>query len=274
MCREKMHQIVIMDFSGVYGLESFYEGEEADWVEVQGLPGCNCYCDEEARQQLQEKIREYPAFGMHFIDSGNYHYMSRIWLEKLQEPFRLLVLDNHTDMQPPAFGGILSCGGWIQAALEELPYLEEVILVGPDEEAFAQIETKWKEHVRFLSREELQSLPRKEIRQFFREIGGDLPLYISIDKDVLSTEDACTGWSQGDMRISELVEYLELAAKACREAGQRIAGVDVCGESSDASGMGHQRNDRANLALLKWYCRQEEWLKERIKDKELCGKNC
>ena len=57
----------------------------------------------------------------------------------MEHPFRLLVFDNHTDMQLPAFGGLLSCGGWIAASLEEVPMLQEVILVGPDEEAYTPV---------------------------------------------------------------------------------------------------------------------------------------
>lgn len=114
--------------------------QNISWVEVQELTGSNCYCDEEAAKVLKEKLKKFSAEGMHFIDSGNYHYMSRIWLEKLEIPFRLVVFDNHTDMQLPAFGGLLSCGGWIAASLEELPLLEEVILIGPDQEAFDQTE--------------------------------------------------------------------------------------------------------------------------------------
>lgn len=237
-----------MNFSGIYRGESFYEGEKTAWVEVQGLPGSNCYCDEEAYVQLQEKIREFPLEGIHFIDSGNYHYMSRIWLEKIKQPFRLLVFDNHTDMQPPAFGGILSCGGWIAAALEELPLLQEVMLCGPDEEAFLQVPPEFKERTRFLSRERLRT--RTDVLTFFEEIPTDLPLYLSIDKDVLCQADACTTWSQGDMRLAELLEYLEIVFRRFDEAGQQILGTDICGECDPDQQESSASNDRANRALL------------------------
>ncbi len=242
-----------MDFSGIYGWEQFYEKEEADWVEVQGLLGSNCYCDDEAYKQLREKIREFPAEGIHFIDSGNYHYMSRIWLEKIQEPFRLLVFDNHTDMQPPAFGGILSCGGWIAAALEELPFLKEVLLVGPDEEAFGQTDAELMKKVRFLSREALTGQPAEESRRFFEGIPSDLPLYVSVDKDVLRWGDAATSWSQGDMRLSELLDYLEITAGVLAGEGQRLLGMDICGECNPAQAEQSPANDCANRALLEWY---------------------
>ena len=51
------------------------------------------------------------AEGIHFLDSGNYHYVTKLWLDQVKEPFDLLVLDHHTDLQQPMFGDILSCGG-------------------------------------------------------------------------------------------------------------------------------------------------------------------
>lgn len=258
MTEKKSSEIVIMNFSGIYREEHFYEGAETAWLEVQGLPGSNCYCDDDAAAELREKIREFPAKGIHFIDSGNYHYMSRIWLEKIKQPFRLLVFDNHTDMQPPAFGGILSCGGWIAAALEELPFLKGVMLCGPDEEAFSQVPEVLKGRVRFLSRESLQEGRQADDNErnlaaagFFEKIPTDLPLYVSIDKDVLCREDACTAWSQGDMRLLELEEYLKIVLKRFESAGQQIAGVDICGECDPDHQEGSTVNDAANGRLLK-----------------------
>ena len=252
----KNNEIIIMNFSGIYRSESFYDGENVTWVEVQGLLGSNCYCDEEAMIQIREKIQEFSAEGIHFIDSGNYHYMSRIWLEKITQPFRLLVFDNHTDMQPPAFGGILSCGGWIAAAVEELPLLKEVVLCGPDEESFGQVPEEWTKKVRFLSREKCRVWRQDEnasetVMKFFSEIPTDLPLYVSVDKDVLCEEDACTTWSQGDMRLSELLEYLDAVLHQFADAGQEIAGIDICGECDPDQNERSEVNDKANSELLK-----------------------
>ena len=130
--------IVIMDFSGIYQEEQFYEGEQISWIDLSDISGTNCYCDGDAQAQILERMEKYPVSGIYFIDSGNYHYMSRIGIGRVKEPFNLLVFDNHTDMQLPAFGGLLSCGGWIASALEEVEKLHEVWLIGPDEEAYGQ----------------------------------------------------------------------------------------------------------------------------------------
>lgn len=248
-----------MDFSGIYESQQFYRGEDVSWVEVREIPGTNCYCDTEAAENLRARIAEFPVGGIHFIDSGNYHYMSRIWLEKIKEPFRLLVFDNHTDMQPPAFGGLLSCGGWIAAALEELENLKELVLVGPDEEAYSHTgyeikkEPAFVERVCFLSREKLSAGNAEEIKRFFEKIGTELPLYISVDKDVLCGEDAHTAWSQGDMRLEELTGYLEIVAGRLVRDGGILLGVDICGECDVKESGSSAVNDAANHVLLEFF---------------------
>lgn len=245
-----------MNFSGIYKQQQFWQTGEIQrnisWVEVQELPGSNCYCDGDAMETLRQKLEEFDADGIHFIDSGNYHYMSRIWLEKLNTPFRLVVFDNHTDMQPPAFGGLLSCGGWVAASLEELPLLKEVLLVGPDQEAFDQTEPVLREKVRFLSREKLGEMTLEEKISFFEELTAEFPTYLSVDKDVLCPEEATTTWSQGEMTLEELCQFVKILLEK-----QDILGMDVCGECDPDACEGDHLNDLANRKLL------EIWRKER-----------
>lgn len=245
-----------MNFSGIYKQQQFWQTGEIQrnisWVEVQELPGSNCYCDGDAMETLRQKLEEFDADGIHFIDSGNYHYMSRIWLEKLNTPFRLVVFDNHTDMQPPAFGGLLSCGEWVAASLEELPLLKEVLLVGPDQEAFDQTEPVLREKVRFLSREKLGEMTLEEKVSFFEELTAELPTYLSVDKDVLCPEEVSTTWSQGEMTLEELCQFVKILLEK-----QDILGMDVCGECDPDACEGDHLNDLANRKLL------ELWRKER-----------
>lgn len=244
-------ETVITNFSGIYKNQNFYKNyaeEEIFWTELSDLSGCNCYCDAEASDRIRKEIQAFTGKGLHFIDSGNYHYMTRLWLEKLQIPFRLLVFDNHTDMQPPAFGGLLSCGGWIAASLEELPLLQEVILVGPDEDSYTQVEPDLQQKVLFLSREKLSTMTTEEKEGFFNNLSEDLPLYVSVDKDVLCKGDASTTWSQGDMHLSELMSFLELVLER-----QNILGMDVCGECDMDSCSEDFLNDHANEAILRMW---------------------
>ncbi len=258
--------MVVMSFSGVYEEQSFWrqsgkeKGPALHWLDCRGLPGTNCYCDEEARAQLRERLRAFPAEGVHFLDNGNYQYISTLWLERLEEPFDLLVLDHHTDVQPPAFGGILSCGGWIRQVMEENPWVRQVYVAGPPAEAVRQAEEERSRErqaggeggfcegqIQWISEEEMrcpaawQGRLRKE-----GEKTAPRPLYISVDKDILAQDYADTNWDQGSLDRDTLLRCLREAA-----ALRPLAGMDVCGENPETEA-GEQRrreNEKTNALL-------------------------
>ena len=242
--------------SGIYESEG-YAWEQAGKIwDLRELRGTDGYLDPETEQFLEAELgrkketKELPRIRL--LDSGNYHYMSKLLLGLEKEDLFLAVFDHHTDMQPPAFGGLLSCGGWVAASLEELPLLKEVLLVGPDQEAFDQTEPVLQEKVRFLSRERLREMTMEEKVLFFEELSVDLPVYLSVDKDVLCAEDASTTWSQGDMTLEELGQFVAILLEK-----QDILGMDVCGECDPDACEGDHLNDLANRKLL------ELWRKER-----------
>ena len=251
-------QIVILDFSGIYQEEQFWKEENVIWADVREISGTNCYCDQEAVKELEEKLEDLPSEGIYFIDSGNYHYMSRIRAAQITEPFRLLVFDHHTDMQLPAFGGLLSCGGWISSALEEVENLMEVCLIGPPQVDYDQVEERFRRRVKYVSEEELSR------RSWWEEVPTDLPLFISIDKDVLCKQDASTTWSQGKMTLTELLTGLEKLLGRFQAKNGRISQVDICGECDPKESVENDKNDQANRMLLDFW---KEWLTD-VKGRE------
>ena len=66
----------------------------------------NCYCTPEAEAEMKTRIKDLEFSGIHFLDSGNYHYLSKFWIEKIEKPFSPLVFDHHTDMQEASFWGL------------------------------------------------------------------------------------------------------------------------------------------------------------------------
>ena len=215
------NNIVIMNFTGVYEKQEFYGDLGAVWLDLRDIQGTNCYCDEEAEAAIKERIRPMGPFGIHFLDSGNYHYVSKIWLDKVEGEFELLVFDHHTDMQMPMFGNILSCGGWIQAALDTNTGLKRVYLAGP---SCMEAEADGKRVVG-INEEELK-VPGCISRHM--EDSG-LPLYISLDKDILNRSCAVTNWDQGETQLEDVLACIKEAA-SCRS----IIGADVCGEDPEA----------------------------------------
>ena len=137
-------KVSIFNFTNVYNKESFYRDDKSsiscsignatclNVIDCSKISGTNCMCDDGAMSEIRSIIREHEigADEIHFIDNGNYHYMSAIMLEQVKEPFSLVVFDHHPDMQPPMFGDILSCGGWVLYALENNPNIRDVHIIG------------------------------------------------------------------------------------------------------------------------------------------------
>ena len=224
------NNIVIMNFSGVYevqGLKAVLEAGKTNnhiisQLDCQDIPGTNCYCDSLAEEEIGKRIVPFGPEGLHFLDSGNYHYLTKLWLELVKVPFELLVFDHHTDMQKPMVEGMTSCGDWAAQVIEQNENLEQLILVGASEADIQQINVKNQSKLITFSAEELRNNSGREKLDL---IETDVPFYISIDKDILDKHYIETNWSQGHMSLGMLEHLLKFFLK-----DKKIIGVDICGE--------------------------------------------
>ena len=253
--------VLITDFSGAFRREYFLPDEagcdapfEPDFevLDFTSLEGVKSYCDEASAAEISrrispfrfpsEKWREYPV---HIIDTGEYHYMSKLFTDSIDVPYTLLMIDNHTDLQEPAFGGILSCGGWLRESMLSSRTLQKVLLAGPEgriafyERRHAPAVSSATPASAYVVSFAIPSAPSvipSEVKEslpsgiFPLAIGefsliaeapltveglknicsNDLgpALYVSIDKDVMSKESYLTDWSQGTLSLAELKSLL------------------------------------------------------------------
>ncbi len=223
------------------------------YIDCTDIPGTDCYCDDEAVEAIRRRIAGAgitDARGIHFFDNGNYHYMSKIWTDMVQEPFSLVVFDHHPDMQEPRFGNILSCGGWVKKVLEENKFVQSVTLIGVADHLAEEIPPHDK--VMIIHESEIVTL---EGRSPDRVHASSHPLYISIDKDALSPDHAATNWDQGSLSLEHMKAIIEALAQ-----GHKIIGIDICGERArDFAGDEHHSvqeadalNDRTNRELVEF----------------------
>ena len=236
-------KMVIQDFTGVYADQPFMQGlresatpeRDIHWLDCTGIQGTDCYCDDDAVNAIRGQIAKAGienAEGIHFIDGGNYHYMSKIWTDMVQEPFSLVVFDHHPDMQAPRFGGILSCGGWVLEVLKNNRFVERTLLIGVADHLVDEIRAELSQtedahildKVTFIKESEVT---RKEIPGQAGEDKSHLSskLYLSIDKDALAPAYAATNWDQGSLSTAILKSIIADLA-----ANHRIIGIDICGE--------------------------------------------
>lgn len=239
----------IQDFAGVYAEQPFMEGlrraatqgtGKIHWMDCTNIGGTDCYCDDEAQAILREQMaaivrNETDSLGVHFFDNGNYHYMSKLWTELVQEPFDLVVFDHHPDMQPPRFEGILSCGGWIKEVLDHNKFVQNVVVIGVADHLVKEIREDLSQagsaeilnRVAFIRESELKKHPENLSSLVCSELASVLSsnIYLSIDKDALNTQEAATNWDQGSLTFEQLSETLTILAQK-----HKIIGVDICGE--------------------------------------------
>ncbi len=223
---------IICDMSGIYG--RMYPDKAR--VDMTDISGTNAYCDDAAAAEIRERLTG-PG-GIRLIDSGNYHYLSFFSMERIERPFSLVLIDNHTDMQQPGFGRILSCGGWVKYAMDELLLLKRVYLFGVGEEHLAEVEPLPENVVVCrpaasppadpTTAELATSDDESILAHSDSQIAAELPIFLSIDKDALTPEYAATDWDQGDMTEAGLFSIIENI-----KLHHTIIGVDICGEKKE-----------------------------------------
>ncbi len=277
--------ITICNFSNVYGNQPYLEGlrlsGKASWLDLSGISGTDCYCDDEAVAAIKAGLNKagvVDAQGIHFIDNGNFHYMSKLWTDMIQEPFTLVVFDHHPDMQEPRFGDILSCGGWVKKVLKENKFIDNVVIIGAADHLVKEIRSEIASHptgarndkgaesndkITFIRESEIAGEALTSTSFVFRlkELRSVLSsnIYLSIDKDALSPAYAATNWDQGSLDVVALKKIIADLA-----ASHKIIGIDICGERArDFAGDEHHTvqeadalNNELNRDLLDFITQQ------------------
>jgi len=165
-------------------------------LDVTGIEGTHGYLSDDSIDAVRKAAGELPLNAIHRCGDGNYHYLTLFFLERIKEKYELVLFDNHPDDQACAFSdGMISCGSWRLNARKLDNQKGEL----------------WIRDASDLSDEWLES--------------SDLPVYISIDLDVLDPQFIQTVWDQGNMTPDELLIAAERIFKA-----RRVIGIDICGK--------------------------------------------
>jgi arginase family enzyme len=175
--------------------------------------------------------------------SGDFHHLTALWLKSIQEPFTLIVFDNHPDwdIRPPRW----SCGGWVNRALEH-PHLQRVIVWGCGNfelrfpsRLFAnrralkndRLEVRpWAERLSEADRPRYRCLTRSTWKEEFAsevEKIADSRVYVSIDVDCLGENWAFANWENGLFEPEDLVWAMQQL-----HARSQVIGGDLCGAFS------------------------------------------
>ena len=274
-----MKSLAVFQMSGIYkdrDLRECFPGMDLCLFDCSEERGTNGFCDEEAKNRLRQQVVRMQAcleslhtekqhteplhtgedsegsaeedgrvevpYGVHLLDNGNYHYLSALMTERIREPYTLVLIDHHPDMQPSAFGcEVLSCGSWVLNALLTQKNLKRVFALGVEEALKEEALLCVREAI---GREEYERV-RKKISFAYPKpeevVGG---IYLSIDKDVLAKKFVKTNWDQGEMTLPQLEDILR---DLC--TNHKVIGMDLCGAPDETVLQEHPESLRESLLL-------------------------
>jgi arginase family enzyme len=187
---------------------------------------------------VQPKLAPFVLFG-----SGDFHHLSSVWQRQFQEPFVLLVFDNHPDWdkRPPRW----ACGGWVNCALDN-SLVEEAQVWG-----CGNFELSWPNRLfanrralregrltvrpwseRFSAKDQAHYHCLKRINwldEFARQVAlwRGKNVYVSVDVDCLAAGKASTNWENGLFEPEDIARAMELL-----RAEANVVGGDLCGAYS------------------------------------------
>ena len=210
---------MVFDFT-----HSYPEHEEKGlcWYDCSEISGSRLYCDGDSEKMIKELIRPNGISGIHVIDSGDYHYITKLMTDFIDEPFTLVLIDHHTDMKEGSIGDLLSCGNWAKRVLTEKKYLQKLVLIGQEQSSLDSLSFLHSEKLIGISYDELKN---KTARGKICCLPKQIPIYISIDKDVLDEKYAVTNWEQGEMSLCMLEDILKVLI-----TDYEVIGIDICGD--------------------------------------------
>ena len=218
------------------------------WKQFQNLDDyLNTCLKDYLNNDLAKQSSPSTQLGCVLMGSGDYHHITQLLLNRLnvEEPIHLIVCDNHPDNMRYPFG--IHCGSWVYWA-SRLPQVARIDVIGMSS-ADISLKHAWENHWSPLLSGKLHYWSIQQNASWTKWIGAksawhgfddadqlmdsflnqlsvlNLPIYLSIDKDVLSKEVVMTNWDQGYFLEQHLQRLIQASAG-------RLIGADITGDVS------------------------------------------
>jgi len=205
-------------------------------IDIHKLPGTHIMCTKDTLNKISEITAKVQQGKLFYLGNGNYHYLTLALLGQIKEPFTLVLFDHHNDAGYLPYPNMISCGSWVQHAVEDLPYLQDVFIIGANAKNIKQAKSQIASKINVLNEEQLS---KGSLKEFISKIKTK-NIYLSIDRDILSEKVVQTNWSQGNVDLNTLLKSIQLVGK-----NHFLIGADVCGDIVwDYRTMNRYRNRR------------------------------
>lgn len=272
-------KIRILDFDGsVTSQKKLLQRRDAEIINLTDIgPRVRFWANQDACDEVSRRIVEGGQASITFLGSGDFHHITKILLEKYNEPISIIDFDFHQDWD--ATSHLLHCGSWVAKALKRKNILK-CITLGASAKKMKFFSLQGGD-LRLLENDRLELYPYtskpgivfirhvpqnisfdisryplftrifwkqlkyQDLSAFFTRILERLPtknVYITIDKDCMDTASALTNWDQGEMTINHLCTMLKIIKDRCN-----IIGMDITGDYSPI-----KTDSVLKALLLKW----------------------
>ena len=221
--------------------------ELSSWQETIRF-GCSMKSLDDLSKLFRGKSLKSPTIS--FLGSGDFHHLSYLLLRDYQVsgPIHVVVFDNHPDNMLFPFG--IHCGSWVYHAAK-LPQVSRITVIGITSCDIHGLHLA-ENHLGFLRSGKVEyfcfsqvskaatllSLGAIKDMRSLIEKPDDLiatiraqdpgKIYLSIDKDVLSSSELKTNWDQGVLNKSLLLRWID-------ELSPYVCAADITGEISQYS---------------------------------------
>lgn len=245
-----MRDICVFDFDGSVSAQPELMQQYRDRIELVDLHRHQHSARLWTSPRRFEHIRKeafsgrQPFFSL--LGSGDYHHFSLALIAEHKQPLTVVLFDNHPDwMRPPHR---YHCGTWVHT-LARLPQVERIVIVGLEsgdingkQFAAGDVESHANGKIVLLPFRTVEAMiPGKGTVSLSSKLQEDLSggiaeildaisteqVYVSVDKDCLRNEDACTNWEQGTLPLNVVLKCIEAI-----RGRYRVIGADTVGDYS------------------------------------------
>jgi arginase family enzyme len=200
-----------------------------------------------------------------FYGSNDFHHITLALVRRIRQPVNFVIFDNHPDYCEYYFG--LHCGCWLNHVIQ-LPTVKLAIHMGGNsgefEDTWLRFNTPWKHMTngkliifpadRKFTGMKWHKVPQKEMRykwhilinkervrrllEPYADTLAKYPLYITIDKDVMTRQHCLQNWNSGVLFRQEIIVALEVLAEMSKG---RILAIDITGDFTKVATQGWYR---------------------------------
>jgi hypothetical protein len=213
-----------------------------------------------------------------FYGSNDFHHLTLALFRRIRQPCNFVIFDNHPDYVE--FYPGLHCGCWLNHVIQ-LPTVQQAFhfggYSGEFEDPWLRWETPWK-HMKegklavFPAYEKFEGMKWNEVPQIplrpnwhralskdrvkkllapYAEVLAKYPLYITLDKDVMTRDYCLQNWNSGVLIRTEVFTVIEVLIEM---SGGRLLAMDITGDFSKVKTQGvyrsylhsHQHSDTEN----------------------------